>query len=678
MKAPFSAWPALPAAAGIIAGILLADHGLQWWSVTLGGISFLLCYSFKRHYAAFFALMTAIGSLIAYAHKPEPLPGWCLDGKHQLEARVLDVQELENGMRISAEILKIDSLPCPRAKVSIMAYQHHSLPEVGSVVRASAKIEPIPLEPVIPFDGHHPEWLKRQGVDYAATVAAGKLNEIGAPSGWDRMVNRVRGSFWNGLVRAPVDGDCAAFLVATILGDRSFLVPQAQDAFRASGTSHVLALSGLHVGIIASIFGAIFFPLGWHRRGFFISLPIIMVLIWSYAIITGLSASVTRASVMITFMMACTLMQRRPQPFNSLCLAAVAILAFSPYQLYSPGFQLSFSAVLTVLVFANLVPGRLKRKPLLYFLVMAAVIPVSAMLGTGLISAYYFHIFPMFFLLANVVVGIFIGPVVGLGFVLMILSMMGFQPEWLGSIENFLYLMMQGGVNLIGEWGGALTVKYFTAWAFVPYALAIGFLGLSAYRYLHEEKPYASLALALVAIMATGAVIAFWDEERPQSELFITDGTSTAIIMRDKQDAFFLPLSGTEDIEENLRTRFSGYLASRCPGHEMQGLEEDCPQGPFQLCNEHLMAGSRTLRIFRHARPAFGESKVAVDYALIGPEYKGDLKKIIELCHPDTIYIGGAVAPSRERRFLREDIKDVTVIPLRHVDAFRLVLDEIN
>ena len=150
-----------------------------------------------------------------------------------------------------------------------------------------------------------------------------------------------------------LDDEKMSVAVAMAMGDRSRLTNDLRDIYSVSGASHVLALSGLHLGIIYVLLSLM---LGFRRLGALRELLIITG-IWSYAVFTGLSSSVVRASVMITIYSFTTILQRQRMSLNALSLTAIIMLMVNPICLYDVGFQMSFLAVGAILVFYKPVYG---------------------------------------------------------------------------------------------------------------------------------------------------------------------------------------------------------------------------------------------------------------------------------------------------------------------------------
>lgn len=117
-------------------------------------------------------------------------------------------------------------------------------------------------------------------------------------------------AMFNAIVRAPIDGPTASFLIATILGNDYFLSDDTLDAYRTSGTAHVLALSGMHVATLVMLSMLLLFPLSLIKRGRQYGQVALILLVWCYALATGLSPSVTRAATMLSVMALASIMQR--------------------------------------------------------------------------------------------------------------------------------------------------------------------------------------------------------------------------------------------------------------------------------------------------------------------------------------------------------------------------------
>ncbi len=202
-----------------------------------------------------------------------------------------------------------------------------------------------------------------------------------------------------------LDADAQAFITALTLGYTYVLDNDIKEAFRASGTSHVLAVSGFHVAILYMILSFLFSFLRKIRHGILIQQFVIVFSLWFYALLTGLPASVLRAVIMLTIFAVGVAIRQKGFTYNSMLMAAFIILLFNPFALFEVGFQLSFGAVFSILFFQPffrpLLPA--KNRFMKYSSDLISV-SLAAQLGVFPIAMHYFGTFPTYFFIANILV----------------------------------------------------------------------------------------------------------------------------------------------------------------------------------------------------------------------------------------------------------------------------------
>ena len=203
------------------------------------------------------------------------------------------------------------------------------------------------------------DWLRRKGVHFeiSARIASDctvQGHGRGSPAMSFAIVARewIRGKLESGLADEP---DITMLIASMVLGLRGETPPEMKGLFQKTGTLHLFAVSGLNVAMLAGIAWYLLKPLRFSRR---VAVVIIIPLLCTYALVTGLSASCVRATVMASFILLGQLFERPAVPINSLAAAAVAILAWETNELFTPGFQLSFALV----VFIMLLSGQIARR----------------------------------------------------------------------------------------------------------------------------------------------------------------------------------------------------------------------------------------------------------------------------------------------------------------------------
>ena len=214
-----------------------------------------------------------------------------------------------------------------------------------------------------------------------------------------------RGMLLDRLAYSGVDGDAYAVVAAMALGDKSALTHELRDTYSVSGASHVLALSGLHLGIIYCLLWLLL-P---HRRWPAVSQTIILIAIWLYVLLVGMPVSVVRSAVMLTVYGLLSIGHRNKMSVNALAFTAIVMLMCNPEWLFDIGFQLSFMAVLAILLFVPLFEDVFSAKYLQEHRWIRRIwglvaVSVSAQIGVAPLIAYYFGRLSTYFLLTNFIV----------------------------------------------------------------------------------------------------------------------------------------------------------------------------------------------------------------------------------------------------------------------------------
>ena len=196
-----------------------------------------------------------------------------------------------------------------------------------------------------------------------------------------------------------------AVVAAMVLGDKTGLTKQLKETYSITGASHVLALSGLHLSIIYMLLSLLL--VGGQRRA--LSQLLMILVIWAYAFLVGLPVSVIRSAMMLSVYALLSLGHRDRMSVNTLAFTAIIMLMVNPMSLFDVGFQLSFMAVLFILIWYPVFMGMITQ-PFLFshrivkWLWSMLAVSCAAQLGTAPLVAYYFGRFSTWFLMTNIVV----------------------------------------------------------------------------------------------------------------------------------------------------------------------------------------------------------------------------------------------------------------------------------
>lgn len=253
------------------------------------------------------------------------------------------------------------------------------------------------------FSAGYKNYMAKKGIYYRCEINSGDIRPIGHTHTLSGYSQALREKLEKLIEQTSLRKETQNFLITVLFGDRDFMSPELRGLFADAGVAHLLALSGMHIGIIGGIFLMLLFPLNFFGK-FKTRLMLTTLLLWGYAFISGMAASTVRACVMCSFAAIGIALERKGGSLNSLFTAAFVILIFSPLALFDIGFSLSFICVASIIIFATPVnPINHHTDPRLYQLFGLIITTVAATFGSWIISAYYFNSFPTAFLPANLI-----------------------------------------------------------------------------------------------------------------------------------------------------------------------------------------------------------------------------------------------------------------------------------
>lgn len=339
-----------------------------------------------------------------------------------------------------------DTLKCYEQPALFLLY-FPKTPEVAQLRRGDELLIHTTLSPPInnknPDEFDYVRYLTHKGVSGTAYVPEENWQVIGNDS--IRSLRQIALDYRAQIValyrRLGFRGDELAVLSALTVGDKDELSDEIVETYSVSGASHVLALSGLHIGFLYLLLTFLFTPL-WKRyyqlKPFL--LLVIVLLLWAYAFLTGLSSSVVRSVTMFSLLALATLQPEKPLTLNTLAVTAFLMLLVHPLWLFDVGFQLSFSAVLAIiLIQPRLYTLWTVKNPVLRKIWGLMTVSVSAQIGVAPLVILYFARFSTHFLLTN----LWVIPMTSLVmyaavFMLFLTPFPSLQYLWAGVVETLL------------------------------------------------------------------------------------------------------------------------------------------------------------------------------------------------------------------------------------------------
>lgn len=304
----------------------------------------------------------------------------------------------------------------------------------------------------------------------------------------------IRNYCSNVFENSGMDPENIAVAKALVLGDKALISDELMLSYASTGALHVLAVSGLHVGIVMLILGFMLKPLKRIKKAKFLFLIFALSGIWFYAILTGLSPSVLRAAVMFSFVLIGSEMQRDTSIYQSLMISAISLLLIDPNVLFQLGFLLSYFAVIGIVFFHPKIYALFFFKnKLMDKIWQVTCVSIAAQLATFPLGIYCFQQFPNYFLIANLIVLpiSFFVLIIGIGSLIVnAVPLLGYVFFY---ILDWLIYLLNNGVRIVENLPYAVYDSIIISWYDAVFLYV--FLAFISYSILHKSKLSFQLAL---------------------------------------------------------------------------------------------------------------------------------------------------------------------------------------
>ncbi len=452
-----------------------------------------------------------------------------------------------------------------------------------------------------------------------------------------------------------ISGQELSVLSALTLGYKHDLDPEIQHAYAASGAIHVLAVSGLHVGIVFVIISYFLSFLKRNKLQRGIRLILVLIFIWLFALLTGASPSVLRASIMFSFIAIGQYIQRQNTIYNAIFASAFLLLVLQPFLLFNMSFQLSYSAVLSIVYFQPKIYQFITvRYRLLDKIWALTSVSLAAQIGTFPITVYYFHQFPNYFLLSNFIVIPVASIAIWLSLAFFVFSFVTPLGKLLAFVLEYLIRSQNDLIQGLEHFPYALTNDlYIDGYQLILLLLLIGlmvlFLETKAFRYAF------SFLLIFVGLGLYGFYLE-WQHQHQKMLVVYDVRKSTAISLIDGQEHYFISKLSVDEQQKEYTTK-PHWLALGLQAEKQVGiahLEQDffssktweyrkpkwfCKKLFFQFCQERILF----LNLPEQLEQIAGE-KMKLDLLIIGNRIRTNLEEILSYFDVNEIVIDSSHA----------------------------------
>ncbi len=531
----------------------------------------------------------------------------------------------------------------------------------GDIVSATGILRDARAKDIVPDAADYNRYLYLQGVNSVLWLTKEEMYPISKASDntLSNILDKARAATTNAIIDSGVGSDASAFLTAVIVGDDSYLQPDTDEAFRTSGLAHLLALSGLHVGIIIMFITVCLSWMRPSRYGYRIFYILIIAASFAYAAFAGMTPSVVRAACMVAVLCVSAIFQRRANVYNSLCVAIFLWLVINPLWLFAPGFQMSVCAVLGITIALRAVNAYRIRRTWVKKALRIVIVPMAAMAATAIPAMAYFHTFPLYFLPANILASIAIAPMMFCGVLLAIATMTGIGHGALAYACNRLYAFIEFSAKTFGGDSGVVHTYPSMLTIFCCLAAVAAF-----FFFLYRPRSIMRISMLCCACIFI-ALSSSFDRSRVSIDAYIlSGGTSTDMLLADA-DSVYLITDATGINAANIRTlrqqRYRDMLLRRTTNAELVLLSGNFTRHEFKRSGDILTCGKHRFLLVNSDSLASPSERC--EYALVCRGFKGDIKKVA--LHADTIVIGTSVHYTRRRRFVA--FMDSAGIPYRDI-----------
>lgn len=412
----------------------------------------------------------------------------------------------------------------PNSKTSLLKY--------GDRVIIQSYINPS-RSPTNPKAFDYAKYLKYQGISHTCFVQKNniKILEESTPSILLSKSYALRKQMLSTLNVHLTSENERAVGEALILGFKDNMTDEVQNAYASTGATHVLAVSGLHVGILYLLVRLLLgFLKGKSRQIQWVKLLLSLLVIWGFALLTGASPSVLRAATMFSFVAVGDVLARNKNIYNTLAASAFVLLCIQPLLLFNVGFQLSYLAVIGIVFFQPLIYKSWYVKGKLGQFVWGLLsVSLAAQITTLPISLFYFHQFPTYFLLSGLVVVPAASLIMSLGLAVMGLEYLmagGIFAEILGQLLYAIIWLVNSVIFLMGKLPFHLIENIYLS-GFETFLCYLGIIGIMAWIET-GKKWYLYVFFGLLMTVGISMNIRFFQHQH-QEEYVIYDSPKLLI-----------------------------------------------------------------------------------------------------------------------------------------------------
>lgn len=651
--------PLLPLLAGVVAGLLSQRYvGLDFLAWLSVGLTFAACL--LRRYDA---VLLFVGFVLGWASSTSAVPysfSRLPDEGTYYCGTVEETYATTRSTRLTVSVngrLSADSLPershIPDSTIDVSRFKAYvyipsevSVPEAGRNVLFSGTFSYPGERQSLPGMQDNIDYNYVNSISLECFSGSDEFRDIGESGGLKAAFLRLRQSVADRISASGVSESTSIMLRAFLTGDCSDIDNSVRDDFARAGVAHLLALSGLHVGVLTLILALVFYPLslfGLYKWRWGLT----MIFLWLFALMTGCSPSVVRAVIMASVVIGSVILDRPRSSMNGLCLAAALILLFDPHSLYRAGFQLTFLATASIILCSGRLTPQSVGNRCIRWIVGSVAVTMAATVATMPLAAWMFHRIPLYFLPANIFAGMLMPPLLVCG---VLLGIFGVGGGVLASAADFIYGLLADIVHWFSTLGGASVEQvYFDAWKLVPaYACVV-----AVFCALLLKGRRAGVISLSVAALFMAVCLFVSDSKYPDNEIFIAGDSRRTSILCHHGNTLDVCIISQPKLTDNDSIEFVALYRDFIGRRAIDTLSF------VQIRPQEISVAIRTVsgrRITVAGKNALDADSMAgeTDYLLVVSAFRGNITELAEKCGADTVVLSAEISKRRHLRMKRE------------------------
>jgi len=537
-------------------------------------------------------------------------------------------------------------------------------PAEGSLVTLSASIKEIE-PPQNPGAFNYRKYMASNNVYHQVYLTVYSWKMLENPEGFSiiRIAHKLSDTFVRILNDNGLKGREFSVASALILGQMDMLDNEILQAYSGSGVMHILSVSGLHVGVIYII---ISFLLGFMKKKggqLYLKTLIILITIWAYAILTGLSPSVLRAAAMFTFISLGNASNRNVHIINSISVSAIFLLLVNPLMISNIGFQLSYLAILGI-VFINKPIANLwePRNRIIEYAWDLIAVSIAAQVATAPLAMLYFHQFPSYFIPANIVAIPVSFLAIYTGVAVLATSFITTISNFLGIITNYLLLVLNTSISLIEKLPFSV-IHFNSIFTFQTISIYLIIILIMLFIYFQKKELLFTL-LGLILILSISLTFTELKRQRQQKIVFYSTGKHTSVgFINGKQQTLVADSLLILDEKAN-KFQLDGakilYGISLANAFALDTVTKDFNRLPenlnplYSLGGNFLFHNKRLTMLSQIPVPKGNYRKLNVDYLLIRRNPKFRIDYLTALYNPGVIIFDGSNSVYKTEKWVTE------------------------